>query len=60
VEEYMTNLNRQIPGDLQKKVEGFEPALHISDVSTLIETGNRNAQVYGYAVENYTEWAASL
>ncbi len=56
----MTNLNRQIPGDLQKKVEGFEPALHISDVSTLIETGNRNAQVYGYAVENYTEWAASL
>ena len=56
----MTDLNRQIPGDLQKEVEGFEPALNISDVSTLIETGNRNAQVYGYAVENYTEWAASL
>lgn len=45
----MTDLIRQIAGDLQKQIEGFEPELNISDVGTVVEAGDGIARVHGLA-----------
>ncbi len=45
----MTDLIKQITGDLQKQIEGFEPELHISDVGSVIEAGDGIARVRGLA-----------
>ena len=45
----MTDLIKQITGDLQKQIEGFEPELNISDIGTVLEAGDGIAQVGGLA-----------
>ena len=45
----MTDLIKQITGDLQKQIEGFEPELNISDIGTVIEAGDGIARVQGLA-----------
>ena len=45
----MTDLIRQIAGDLQKQIEGFEPEVNISDVGTVVEAGDGIARVHGLA-----------
>lgn len=45
----MSDLIKQIAGDLQKQIEGFEPELNISDVGTVIEAGDGIARVQGLA-----------
>ncbi len=45
----MTDLIKQITGDLQKQIEGFEPELSISDIGTVIEAGDGIARVHGLA-----------
>ena len=45
----MTDLIKQIAGDLQKQIEGFEPELNISDIGTVIEAGDGIARVHGLA-----------
>ncbi len=45
----MTDLIKQIAGDLQKQIEGFEPELNISDIGTVIESGDGIARVHGLA-----------
>jgi F-type H+-transporting ATPase subunit alpha len=45
----MTDLIKQITGDLQKQIEGFEPELTISDIGTVIEAGDGIARVHGLA-----------
>ena len=45
----MTDLIRQIAGDLQKQIEGFEPELNISDIGTVVEAGDGIARVHGLA-----------
>jgi F-type H+-transporting ATPase subunit alpha len=45
----MSDLIRQIAGDLQKQIEGFEPELNISDVGTVVEAGDGIARVHGLA-----------
>jgi F-type H+/Na+-transporting ATPase subunit alpha len=45
----MSDLIKQIAGDLQKQIEGFEPELNISDVGTVIEAGDGIARVHGLA-----------
>src|SRR5574339_523613 len=45
----MTDLIKQITGDLQKQIEGFEPELNISDIGTVVEAGDGIAQVEGLA-----------
>src|SRR6266508_4633447 len=45
----MTDLIKQIAGDLQKQIEGFEPELNISDVGTVVEAGDGIARVHGLA-----------
>src|ERR1041385_8376211 len=45
----MTDLIKQIAGDLQKQIEGFEPKLNISDVGTVVEAGDGIARVHGLA-----------
>jgi F-type H+-transporting ATPase subunit alpha len=49
VEEFMTDLIKQIAGDLQKQIEGFEPEINISDIGTVIEAGDGIARVHGLA-----------
>src|SRR5215208_866844 len=49
MEEFMTDLIKQIAGDLQKQIEGFEPELNISDVGTVTEAGDGIARVHGFA-----------
>jgi F-type H+/Na+-transporting ATPase subunit alpha len=49
VEEFMSDLIKQIAGDLQKQIEGFEPELNISDVGTVTEAGDGIARVHGLA-----------
>jgi F-type H+/Na+-transporting ATPase subunit alpha len=49
VEEFMTDLIRQIAGDLQKQIEGFEPEINISDIGTVVEAGDGIARVHGLA-----------
>jgi F-type H+/Na+-transporting ATPase subunit alpha len=45
----MTDLIKQITGDLQKQIEGFEPELNISDIGTVLESGDGIARVAGLA-----------
>jgi F-type H+-transporting ATPase subunit alpha len=45
----MTDLIKQIAGDLQKQIAGFEPELNISDIGTVIEAGDGIARVQGLA-----------
>jgi F-type H+-transporting ATPase subunit alpha len=45
----MTDLIKQITGDLQKQIEGFEPELNISDIGTVLEAGDGIARVAGLA-----------
>ena len=45
----MTDLIKQIAGDLQKQIEGFEPELNISDIGTVTEAGDGIARVHGLA-----------
>lgn len=45
----MTDLIKQITGDLQKQIEGFEPEPHISDIGTVVEAGDGIARVHGLA-----------
>ena len=45
----MTDLIKQITGDLQKQIEGFEPELNISDIGTVVEAGDGIARVQGLA-----------
>ena len=45
----MTDLIKQITGDLQKQIEGFEPELNISDIGTVVEAGDGIARVDGLA-----------
>lgn len=45
----MTDLIKQITGDLQKQIEGFEPELNISDIGTVLEAGDGIARVHGLA-----------
>src|SRR5512132_1602277 len=43
----MTDLIKQITGDLQKQIEGFEPELSISDIGTVNEAVDGIARVHG-------------
>ncbi len=45
----MTDLIKQITGDLQKQIEGFKPELNISDIGTVMEAGDGIARVQGLA-----------
>jgi len=45
----MTDLIKQIAGDLQKQIEGFEPELNVSDIGTVLEPGDGIARVHGLA-----------
>jgi F-type H+-transporting ATPase subunit alpha len=45
----MTDLIKQITGDLQKQIDGFEPELNISDIGTVLEAGDGIARVQGLA-----------
>jgi len=45
----MTDLIKQIAGDLQRQIEGFEPELNISDIGTVVEAGDGIARVHGLA-----------
>jgi F-type H+-transporting ATPase subunit alpha len=45
----MTDLIKQIAGDLQKQIEAFEPEIGISDVGTVSEAGDGIARVVGLA-----------
>jgi F-type H+-transporting ATPase subunit alpha len=45
----MTDLIKQITGDLQKQIDGFEPELNISDIGTVLEAGDGIAKVEGLA-----------
>src|SRR5512140_2996516 len=45
----MTDLIKEITGDLQKQIESFRPEIAISDVGTVIEAGDGIARVHGLA-----------
>jgi F-type H+-transporting ATPase subunit alpha len=45
----MTDLIKQITGDLQKQIEGFKPEYSISDIGTVLEAGDGIARVQGLA-----------
>jgi len=45
----MTDLIKQITGDLQKQIESFEPQYEISDIGTVLEAGDGIARVQGLA-----------
>jgi F-type H+-transporting ATPase subunit alpha len=45
----MTDLIKQIAGDLQRQIEGFEHEINISDVGTVVEAGDGIARVHGLA-----------
>jgi F-type H+-transporting ATPase subunit alpha len=45
----MTDLIRQITADLHKQIDGFEPELNISDIGTVLESGDGIARVKGLA-----------
>ncbi len=54
----MTDLIKQITGDLQKQIEGFEPELNISDIGTVLEAGDGIARVQGLAKVSAQELGA--
>ncbi|MEW6240082.1 MAG: F0F1 ATP synthase subunit alpha [Chloroflexota bacterium] len=45
----MTDLIKQITGDLQRQIEAFEPEIGISDIGTVAEAGDGIARVEGLA-----------
>ncbi len=45
----MTDLIKQITGDLLKQIDGFTPEFRISDVGTVLESGDGIARVQGLA-----------
>ncbi|MFZ5879298.1 MAG: F0F1 ATP synthase subunit alpha [Chloroflexota bacterium] len=45
----MTDLIKQITGDFQRQIEGFEPEFGISDIGTVLEAGDGIARVQGLA-----------
>jgi F-type H+-transporting ATPase subunit alpha len=45
----MTDLIKQIAGDLQKQIESFEPQVSVSDIGTVLEAGDGIARVQGLA-----------
>lgn len=45
----MSDLIKQIIGDLQKQIEGFNPELNISDIGVVVEAGDGIARVQGLA-----------
>jgi F-type H+/Na+-transporting ATPase subunit alpha len=45
----MSDLIKQITGDLQKQIEGFNPELSISDIGIVLEAGDGIARVQGLA-----------
>ena len=45
----MSDLIKQITGDLQKQIEGFNPELNISDIGIVLEAGDGIARVHGLA-----------
>jgi len=45
----MTDLIKQITGDLQKQIEGFSPEIGISDIGIVLEAGDGIARVEGLA-----------
>ncbi len=45
----MSDLIKQITGDLQKQIEGYEPELSISDIGVVVEAGDGIARVQGLA-----------
>ncbi|MBK9927577.1 MAG: F0F1 ATP synthase subunit alpha [Anaerolineales bacterium] len=45
----MTDLVKQIAGDLQKQIDLFEPKVGVSDVGTVVEAGDGIARVKGLA-----------
>lgn len=45
----MSDLIKQITGDLQKQIEGFNPELNISDIGVVVEAGDGIARVQGLA-----------
>jgi F-type H+/Na+-transporting ATPase subunit alpha len=45
----MSDLIKQITGDLQKQIEGFKPELSVSDIGIVVEAGDGIARVKGLA-----------
>ena len=45
----MSDLIKQITGDLQKQIEGFKPELNVSDIGVVLEAGDGIARVQGLA-----------
>ncbi|MCA1900209.1 MAG: F0F1 ATP synthase subunit alpha [Chloroflexi bacterium] len=45
----MSDLIQQIASDLQKQIEGFTPALSVSDIGVVVEAGDGIARVEGLA-----------
>src|SRR5512142_1427171 len=45
----MTDLIKQITGDLQKQIDRFEPEIAVSDIGTVVEAGDGIARVHGLA-----------
>src|SRR5512138_223979 len=45
----MTDLIKQITGDLQKQIDSFQPEIAVSDVGTVVEAGDGIARVEGLA-----------
>ncbi|HNJ12811.1 MAG TPA: F0F1 ATP synthase subunit alpha, partial [Anaerolineales bacterium] len=45
----MSDLIKQITGDLQKQIEGFKPELNVSDIGVVVEAGDGIARVQGLA-----------
>jgi len=45
----MSDLIKQITGDLQKQIEGFNPELNVSDIGVVMEAGDGIARVKGLA-----------
>jgi len=45
----MSDLIKQITGDLQKQIESFKPELNISDIGVVVEAGDGIARVQGLA-----------
>jgi len=43
----MTDLIKQITGDLQKQIDGFEPQLNVADIGVVVEAGDGIARVHG-------------
>ncbi len=45
----MTDLIKQITGDLQKQIDRYQPEIAVSDIGTVVEAGDGIARVHGLA-----------